>query len=566
MKNLLNLKKGLLKSNQSVVNPDGHPTADRRSRLTSVLSCLFLLLTLGTGQMWGTVTIYAVGNMPDNSSTWHNNLSTLYCHNYDGGSGTDWPGTLMSASGKTAAGHTVWQCDIDANNSTIIFNGGSDTWQTSDIAISTTEKTYPQPTCLAGTWYYSINTAGAMWGSEQTVSGGYIYFDNTNAQWSDSKMYLVVGHERYIGYYELTKLAGTNLYYVSLSLDGGWTDAKFVAIAGNSTDKATGDGSPNDLTTLTHYSDVIGYGLNTGTSYMISMSSGTNCTPISIDWQNTGYTAYNSTQTIYKVLGSSTTTTDVGTVSITTTKLTDNCVGEQNNSTSTIGSSSSNTTADAVKTATVTLTASANTGYEFVGWATSASGSTVSTATTFTYTATAATSYYAKFREVTHTVTYTASAGGSVTTPATSSSTVGQVTGVSIEATPSSGYHFDGWSITSGSGTFTGGGTTSASASTTFYPTATATIKATFAADETHDVTVYYKCGGSSIGSGSATESAVGVTTARNVTAPSITGYTFSSWALGDGLTNKSANESVNPISIVTKSTGSYTLTANFIR
>ena len=61
MKNLLNLK-GLCRSSQLALNPDGQTTVERRSNdghsrrhlpvgLTKLLS-LFLLLTLGVGQMW----------------------------------------------------------------------------------------------------------------------------------------------------------------------------------------------------------------------------------------------------------------------------------------------------------------------------------------------------------------------------------------------------------------------------------------------------------------------------------------------------------------------------------
>ena len=100
-------------------------------------------------------------------------------------------------------------------------------------------------------------------------------------------------------------------------------------------------------------------------------------------------------------------------------------------------------------------------------------------------------------------------------------------------------------------------------ASGTYYSASTQSFTTATPAEETHDVSVTYKYGATTIKTG-VTESAVGVSTARSVTAPSITGYTFSSWTLGDGLTNKSASTSANPISIVTKSTGSYTLQANY--
>ena len=117
------------------------------------------------------------------------------------------------------------------------------------------------------------------------------------------------------------------------------------------------------------------------------------------------------------------------------------------------------------------------------------------------------------------------------------------------------GYTFVGWYD----------GSTQKSTSTTYSYNATEakTITARFKAEETHDVTVSYKCGSTTIKTAT-TESAVGVTTTRNITAPSIAGYTFSSWTLGTGITLKSGTTSSSTIGIVTKASGSYTITANY--
>ena len=78
-----------------------------------------------------------------------------------------------------------------------------------------------------------------------------------------------------------------------------------------------------------------------------------------------------------------------------------------------------------------------------------------------------------------------------------------------------------------------------------------------------HDVTISYLYNSTSI-KPSTTES-VSESTASEITAPAIDGYEFSSWTLGTGIVNKSANTTVNPISITTNSTGSgYTLIANY--
>ena len=81
--------------------------------------------------------------------------------------------------------------------------------------------------------------------------------------------------------------------------------------------------------------------------------------------------------------------------------------------------------------------------------------------------------------------------------------------------------------------------------------------------EETHDVTISYKCNGNKIDNVDDEILKVGVSTSSEITAPAIAGYTFSSWTLGAGV--QSANATANPISITTKSSSSdYTLTANY--
>ena len=93
---------------------------------------------------------------------------------------------------------------------------------------------------------------------------------------------------------------------------------------------------------------------------------------------------------------------------------------------------------------------------------------------------------------------------------------------------------------------------------------ATKTATETITVEEAHNVTVSYKYGSTTI-KDNTTTSNVKYETASSITAPTITGYKFSSWTLGSGIVNKSANTTTNPISITTNSNGSgYTLTANY--
>ena len=504
---------------------------------------LFFVAILCATSAWGK-DVYAVNySLPGSGSN-------TYCHNW-GVSGTDWPGVKMTKWSIAKAGEKdIYYCTLnDAGNTNVIFHdnkgnkaGGGDL---------TFPSKYPQPTYANGSWWYSPRITSAIWGNEQNVSGGYIYFDNTQAQWNDTYIYLIVGHDTYLGYYRLTKLEGTNLYYASLK-DLGWGDAKFVVMAGHSSSKSKGSASANTITSLTHFSDAISYGLNTGTSYMITMESGDNCTPISIDWTNDGYSKYNHQQTIYKVIDDATTTVDVGTVSITTTKLSGNCKGDKNNSTATIGSSNESANAYAVQTATVTLTATAKTGYKFLGWAETANGTIISTNATYTYTATAEKSLYAKFQRV-YSVTIT-NDGNGTTTP-TTIQTIAQGGKVSITATAATNYEFVNWEITDGSGSFEDAHL----AETTFTPTSDATVQANFRSTLTYSLTVQ---GGTGIQSVSGENNNVTLGESYDITATLADGYQFAGWT-ADVVANADIADAAKTNTSVVVKNGSVVLTAS---
>ena len=136
--------------------------------------------------------------------------------------------------------------------------------------------------------------------------------------------------------------------------------------------------------------------------------------------------------------------------------------------------------------------------------------------------------------------------------------TCGYTANTSLTAADADGYIFAGWYDASGN-------KQTEELTLSLNPTADATYYAYYTrkalAEETHDVTVSYMCGATSI-KASTTASGVGVSTASAITAPVIAGYNFSNWTLGSGV--QSADANANPISITTKASGDYTLTANY--
>ena len=115
------------------------------------------------------------------------------------------------------------------------------------------------------------------------------------------------------------------------------------------------------------------------------------------------------------------------------------------------------------------------------------------------------------------------------------------------------GYVFEGWYDANGN-------------KITSYTVSDAhTVYARFiqSAEETNEVTVTYMCGTTSVAT--AIAEFVGVETEKSFTAPTVTGYNFTGWTVGAGMTLKAGTENDATITVVTKSSSSnYTLVANY--
>ena len=122
-----------------------------------------------------------------------------------------------------------------------------------------------------------------------------------------------------------------------------------------------------------------------------------------------------------------------------------------------------------------------------------------------------------------------------------------------------SGYTFLGWFAAA-----SGGSALSTELSYTYYPTAATTVYARFSHETTHTVDITYVCASPSATVATATSQAIGQVTASSITAPTVEGYTFSSWTLGTGMSNQSGSTTANPISVKTLGSGNYTMQANY--
>ena len=121
------------------------------------------------------------------------------------------------------------------------------------------------------------------------------------------------------------------------------------------------------------------------------------------------------------------------------------------------------------------------------------------------------------------------------------------------------GYSFLGWYTAE-----TGGTRLESSTTYTYQASAAKTVYARFSHETTHSVNITYVCASPSATVSTATSQAIGQETASSITAPTVYGYTFTDWTLGNGISNQSANTSANPISVKTLSSGTYTMQANY--
>ena len=126
-----------------------------------------------------------------------------------------------------------------------------------------------------------------------------------------------------------------------------------------------------------------------------------------------------------------------------------------------------------------------------------------------------------------------------------------------LTAITNDGYVFVNWTK--------GGEIVSTDATYSFKVTEAVDLVANFeeAAEEVHNVTVSYLCNETTVKENGIV--AVGVTTTQEVTAPTVTGYQFTNWTIGGGMTLTEGTATDATITVVTKSASSdYTLVANY--
>ena len=349
---------------------------------------------------------------------------------------------------------------------------------------------------------------------------------------------------------DLNTQSDKNLYTITGWSYGSWGTYQPTA-TGSLVASSSNDVAKNTNITLTPSISPTTYNVLKSTSYSISPSSG--ATISNNTFKATAGGSYTVTATItYNAKGfTNITKTATATTTITVKPtITFNANGGS-------GSMSAQTVSYNTNTTLSANTFTAPVGYTFNGWNTKTDGTGTAYAAGTSYKFTSDLTLYAQWTEIpanNHNITYTTQAAGWTYGAQPTSAEEGAT--VTFEVNPTTGYTV---TVTSSPDvSLSNNGNTY----TFTMPTTDVAIDVT-ATENTHDVTISYKCGDQTI-QANGTATAVGEITAKEITAPEITGYKFTSWTLGNGITNKSANTTTNPINITTKASGTYTLTANY--
>lgn len=295
----------------------------------------------------------------------------------------------------------------------------------------------------------------------------YIYFDNSEASWTPTNKYFVIGHNEYSTMYgSMSVVANTKLWYGNNSSDS-WSDCSYYAIAGGgSTWDEKHDWGPSSLSGWDVYSAPYqsNFNLLSGCNYIVGKENGNNDAAITMTAKGNVASALNSTQAIkysvsrdggstYAELNSGVTPAQI---TISAYKFVDgtyNTVTNTSNSNSVSANQSSTYTTSvpaAYTGATSVSYTSKRDGYTFIGWYNAASGgSTVASP----YYPKAAGTVYARFKAHRYNIKFDAN---DTQYPGTASGSTTQISNVVYDQNQTLtangfsrvGYTFAGWATT----------------------------------------------------------------------------------------------------------------------
>ncbi|MCQ2310354.1 MAG: tyrosine-protein phosphatase [Paludibacteraceae bacterium] len=137
--------------------------------------------------------------------------------------------------------------------------------------------------------FFCTALSAATW----SFSGGYLFFDNSQTQWEDPSLMLIIGKSSYSSVYELMADTMPNRYYCKLP-SSGWGDATYMAIIGGNTVWGSGAWGPDNLPNATHYTATYTAGLSSAAQQaflLTPQTAGKGCS-IKLTYLGDSYTDY----------------------------------------------------------------------------------------------------------------------------------------------------------------------------------------------------------------------------------------------------------------------------------
>lgn len=376
---------------------------------------------------------------------------------------------------------------------------------------------------------FTNNEGWANWATSYFSRSAYVYFDNTNSQWTNTYKEIMVGRDGTSDTYNMTLIPNTNnLYCYTSGLT--YNDFTQFCFIGNSSHWGQYNDSPDNRKGSAN-TNTANYQVNMDHSsrqYNLFIPAGTTKGTSLTHTAYGDYTSLNYTQTVEQKLSEnggdsySTSTRALATVSVNSYKMTSATGTTADGGSITSGQSSKS--CDAARTATVTYSVSSVAeGYTFVGWY---DGDTEkSTSTTYTYEATEAKTITARFKANAYTVVFD---GNDKTSGTMSNQTFyyNVAQNLTTNAYGKNGYNFGGWT-TNNDGT--GSSYTNGQSVSNWSSTDGASI--TIYAKWTQNVTLDRESGTSGSTSVTATYNSA---TLGSYTNPERSGYIFGGYYSGD--------------------------------
>ena len=124
-----------------------------------------------------------------------------------------------------------------------------------------------------------------------SFSGGCMYFDNSQTQWNDGTIMLIIGKSTYSSVYSMMADPTTPNRWMCDLPSSGWSDAEYMAVISATKSWRSGNFGPDNLVNANHYSAAYTTGLTStsGQGFLLTPQTAVNGCTLSLSYLGTGY-------------------------------------------------------------------------------------------------------------------------------------------------------------------------------------------------------------------------------------------------------------------------------------